>query len=284
MPVLTELEKRIDSTPPDESPKENNGDSNPGRRYMVLIGVEKNQYKEIKELADKAEACGCHFSDDLFKYNFAVLTGILEKYPASSVLGLEYTDYLFLDKDNSPHARSFEYDFLSNINGKWYACLLRDEKIVLEKIKANKEIIKAKEESIDELFAEFKLLASEVRGIKCTGNPLVFAQSYLGESPIKVYCEDFPSLILEKTRDACSPNKTYAGKHAGEDMEKHVNYWFFEERMYIAERFMPFENEFSKFIILNKEDLPKEISSYHLMSINGKEMMPSHSFFFWKTK
>lgn len=284
MPVLTDLEERIDSAPPEELPKEDSDDSNPGRRCMVLVGAEKNQYKEIKEMAAKSKACGCHFSDDLFRYNFAVLTGRLEKYSASSVLGLEDTDYLFLDKNNFSYMRYFEYSFMSNINDKWYACLLHDEKVVLEKIRAAKEIIKTKEEPFDELvelIAEFKLSVSEVRGIKCAGNPLVFAQSYTGKSPIKVYCEDFPSVIFENTMDAHSLNKTYIGMHSAEDRKKNLNHWFFEDRKYIAERFLPFENEFLGFITLNKEDLPEKISNYHLMDMCGKEIFRK-SFLFWK--
>lgn len=272
MPVLTELEKRIDSAPPDELPKEDSGDNSPERRCMVLVGIEKNQHKEIKEMADKAKVCGCNFSDDLFRYNFAVLTGIMEKYPAGPVLGLEDTDYLFLDKNNLSHMRSFEYSFLSNIKGKWYAYLLHDEKIMLEKAKSNREILRAKEESIDELVAELKVSISELIGIKCTGNSLVFAQSYLGESPIKIYCEDFPLIILENTKNVHSLNRIEAGKRSKEDIEKYVNHWFFEDRKYITEKFMPFENEFSRFIMLNKGDLPEEISNYHLMNLDGKEM------------
>lgn len=279
MPVLTDLEKRIDSAPPKELPEEDSGDSSPIKICMVLVGVEKNQHKEIKEVVAKSKLCGCHFSDDLFKYNFAVLVGILEKYPANGVLELEDTDYLFLDKNNSPHMRSFEYSFLPNMNGKWHACLLNDEKVSLEKIRANKKITPTKEKPIEELMAELKVSISEMHGIKCTGNPLVFVQSYLGESPIRVYGECPQLAIVDKTRKAHSLDKADISEYR----EKHLNHWFFEERRYIAERFLPFESEFSRFAMLKKEDLPKEISNYHLMNMDGKEML-SPGFFFWKPK
>lgn len=255
MPALTEVIEK--TAPPKVLPKEDSDGHTPGGQYMVLIGVEKNPSKD--GLVDKIK-CGCQFSDDVFKYNFAVLTGIIEKDSRSSVLELENVNYTFFNKDSKIHRRSFEYGFLSNIGDKWYAILLHDEKAMLKKIRANKKIISRYDpiEELEECFIDLECLFLKLKKIKCTGKPLVFIKSYLGEIPIRVNCEEHNERILEYINSIRQPTAN----------EK--NRLDLEFRKYFAEKFMPFEEEFKNFITL--ATLPKEISNYNFMDLYGREI------------
>ncbi|MBI2129227.1 hypothetical protein HYU07_03220 [Candidatus Woesearchaeota archaeon] len=261
MPVLTEVIER--TAPPEVLPKEKSDRAIPEKEYMVLIGVEKNSSKD--GLVDKIK-CGCQFSDDLFKYNFAVLTGIIEKNSRSSVLEFEDVNYVFLDKNGRIHNRSFGYSFLSNINNKWYAILLHDENEMLKKIRANKKIIQREDsvEMLEESILDLNISLLKMDGIKCSGKTLVFIQSYLGETPIRVNCEGYNWRIFENINSIHQSKKI--------NLLEKGHHLLLEYRKFFAEKFIPFEEEFKNFVPINKENLPNEISHYGFMNLYGEEI------------